>query len=298
LEQKSQKLAKKQSELGDEYASSCTEQSLQKFNSVLDQMEKVLSTTELDREEFLAILTSAVNEVKVSYIPMFVDSVYVGGASESRFTEGKVLFIVNTEAGKLPLESARDGILGDDEEKALKRINIDLSPTAVEASFEEKTHLLQLMLMPKERLFISFVKGEEVRPSDMVVDLKEMFSDLTVYDERKLFGEDGCKTIDGIERAMSYLTADRLTAEYYYAFSQKEGPIYHSVRATLGKDEEKYEKKTVHAIPNAKEVFFPRHTSISQITNYFRCPYVHYFDRALGVKKIETGTSARSKKCT
>lgn len=292
IKAKNEILVQKMGKLQDEYAKTCAEQSLVKLCSVLDQLQEILSDTEITREEFLSVFTSAINAVNVSYIPMFVDSVYVGGASESRFTEGRVLFISSAQAGKLPLESARDGILGDDEERALKRVNIDLSPTAVEASYEEKTHLLQLMLMPKERLFISYVKSEECRPSDMVGDLLEMFSDIEVENARSLWGEIAEKSEVGSDRAIDFLTSDTATAEYAYAFSQKEGEIYNSLKSILQREEEYADKKEVKDIPNAKEVFFPYHTSISQIGSYFRCPYAHYFERALGVRKIETGSSA------
>ena len=155
IELKTQEIAKKQREIGDEYSASCTEQSLKKLQKILSEMKEIISDTNLSRDEFLGILASSAEGVEISFIPMFCDVVYVGGIGESRFTEGKVLYVIGAEEGKLPRESERLGLLGESEERVLLKAGIDLSPTSIERSREEKLHLLQLCVMPKEKLFIS-----------------------------------------------------------------------------------------------------------------------------------------------
>ena len=291
IEAKIVELGKKQEKIGDDYAKACSEQSYKKLLSILTQAEEVLSNTTLSKEEFIAIFESATSKMEISYIPMHVDTVYVGGAKDSRFAEGKVLFVMQAQSRVLPLERKREGILGDAEEKILKNHNVDLSPTAMEESFEEKIHTLELLIMPKEKLFLSYVNSEENRPSALIKDLIDLFSDLEERDHRSFWGEDLDQDEEKLNRALNYLTVDRATAEYAYAFSQKEEKIHKILAKTLQK-EEKTDKIEVKNIENAKEIFFPYHTSISQIGKYFACPYQHYFDRALKVKRVETATSA------
>ncbi len=286
-------LAKIQREIGDEFSASCSEQSYKKINSVLEQIKDVLGETELTREEFFHVLSSAAESVNISYTPMFVDNVYVGGASESRFTECKVLCVTGAIAGKLPVEGERVGILGESEERAFKRVGLDLSPTALESSLEEKLHLLQLVIMPKEKLFISYCAVDEEKRSDVVSDLISLFSDLSFETERTFYGDLAEQDEEKLKRAKDYLLSFRQVAEYAYAFSSFGEKLTKTLEKALKKGEKKNERREVLQVSDGKEAFFPKgRTSISQMEKYFRCPYSHYFSYGLGVRPVETGSSA------
>lgn len=293
IEEKITDLARKQREIHDEMNASCTEQSYKKLLHVLEEIKAVLKDTSLSREEFLAVYESAMSAVNISYAPMYVDNVYVGGAKESRFTECKVLIVANATSGKLPLERDGTGIFGDSEERALKRANIDLSPTALESGLEEKLHVLQLLLMPKERLFITYYTTDSVKKSEMVDDLKALFSDVEFETTRSFYGDIAEKTEGGVKRALKYLTSAREVAEYAYAFSDTDTKIGKILSQILGKEGKNKEKREVLPIENGEKVFFPyKRTSISQIEKYLRCPYLHYFERGLSVRPMETASSA------
>ncbi len=289
IDRKTQEITQKQRKIGDEYSASCTEQSLSKIQKILNEMKEILRDTEIKKEEFLGILTSAVESVEIAYIPMFSDVVYVGGIDESRFTECKVLCVLNAKSGTLPKESERIGIFGEAEEKALLNAGIDLSPTVLEQVLEEKLHLLQLCIMPKEKLFISFTQTDGEKRSDMVEDYLNLFSDIDFETEREFYGdkaEDGHKFL----RAIEYLTQDRKTLEYAYSFGDFGKKIKAVLQELLGNT--KKQKREVQNVNGAKESFFANgRTSISQLENYFRCPYSHYFNRGLYIKPVETATS-------
>lgn len=249
---------------GDYSYASRDRQAVTKLFGVLDQIETLLSDTELKKDEFEGVLTSALESVKISYAPTYVDSAYVGGAEKSRFTDCKVFYIIGAQSGVLPLAVKRTGILGESEERALKKHNIDLSPSSKQLSAEEMLHVTQLLIMKKEKMFISYTPTRG--SSEIVEELTAIFDDVTVNTPYDLFTEDK----DWLE----YYAPTKEGALYSYTHGAC--PRYdEDIKKALGITDEEDKKWTVQ---NGRALFFPKYTtSVSQLATYFTCPYKHYF---------------------
>lgn len=267
-------------EKGDALQASTNTQAVKKLYGVFEQIDKLLSDATLTKEEFDGVLQSALEEVNVSNIPMYVDSVYVGGAEKSRYSDCKVFCIVGAQSGALPLATKRTGILGESEERALKKYDIDLSPTAKEANVEEMLHLTQLLIMQKERLYISYTPNAGV--SEIVDELNAIFSDITINNPYDLYKTD----VEWI----AYFAPNRAGALYSYTHSN--GMIDYfkeDLKVALGVEDEREKSWTIQ---NGKQLFFPySKTSVSQLQAYFTCPYKHFVEYGLRARSEVKATS-------
>ncbi len=282
LEEKSETLARIQREKGDLLASSTTSQSYRKLIDVAEELINFAGKALISDEEYLSLLSNALSSVKISYVPVFSDSVYVGGARESRFDDCKVFFIAGAVEGKLPSLTKREGIFGDREAELLKKLDIDLSPTSTEAGLEEKLHILQLLLMPKEKLFISYTSVAGAK-SELAEGLKNLFCDIRTESANTLIHE-------SFEEYISLLCSSREGARLALSTCE-DGKVKAYLEALVGKFT-KREKERVGRIENGKELFFPDNkTTVTKIESYFRCPYRHFIEKGLGITKMETAES-------
>lgn len=263
---------------GDYLYASRDRQAVTKLYGVLDQIIALMTDTGLKKEEFEGVLLNALESVKISYVPTYVDSVYVGGAEKSRFTDCKVFYIIGAQSGTLPLCTKRTGILGENEERALKKQDIDLSPTSKQTNAEEMLHVTQLLIMNKEKMYVSYTPTRG--GSEIVDELTAIFDDVTINTPYDLYSTD--------EEWLNYYAPTKEGALYSYTHGGLGGYKEDLKRALKISDEE--EKSWT--IPNGRELFFPKNTtSVSQLTTYFTCPYKHYFSYGLRARsEVKAGS--------
>ena len=281
LEEKSEELARAQEEKDDLLSASTTRQSYTKFVGVIEQLSRYAGGGEIDDEGFISMLANALSSVKISFIPVFADSVYVGGAVESRFSDGKVFFIIGAKEGVLPSVKRGEGILGDGDVELLAKCDVELSPTSFDMGLEEKLHVLQLLLMPKEKLYISYVHSPS-SGSELVDELTALFDDVVVDNAQTLMEKDEYVSLllSGKSGAKKALLAENLQPENRALLS-----------ALIG-ETEKAQTKDVQKIENGDKLFFPKGgTSVTRIESFFRCPYRNFIENGIGARKMETAQS-------
>ena len=258
---------------GDYYFEARDRQAIDKLYNVFDQIIKIMGDTPLTLDEYDGLVQVALTSVGISYAPIFVDTVYVGGAEKSRFSDCKVFCIVGAETGSLPRYTKKVGILGETEEKALKRHNFDLQPTALRSSKEEMLHITQLLIMQKERMFISYTPS--VGSSELVDELKAIFSDITVNNPYNLYETDA--------EWIAYFAPTRSACLYSYTYkcAEQYSQVFKSALGITSTVEEECQ------IDRADKLFFPKSTtSVSQLMSYFTCPYKHFFEYGLRARNI------------
>lgn len=270
--------ARKMENRGDHVEASKERQSVTKLYGVLDQIKRLMTDAILTSEEFDGVLNSALETVGISYAPTYVDTVYVGGAEKSRFCDCKVFYIIGAQGGSLPLSTKRMGIIGETEERALKKLDVDLYPSAKEASMEEMLHLTQLLIMEKERMYISYTpsKGR----SEIVDELDAIFSDLTKNTPYDLYSTD--------EEWLSYYAPTRQAGLYSYTHRSFE-KYRQALKRALSQEEEGEKSWEISC---GRELFFPKNTtSVSQLGAYFTCPYKHFVEYGLRARPIVKASS-------
>ena len=283
LKEKCEVYAKAQSDTGDLLNSSCTKQSYDKLVNALEELEKYVGESEIDNESFLSMLDNAMCSIKINFIPVYLDCVYVGGAKEDRFSDVKAFFMIGAKEGVLPSIQRREGIFGDADAELLKQAEVELSPTSIEAGLEEKLHVLQLFLMPKEKLFISYVNTGKTT-SEIASSLLNLFCDVQKTNAKLLEKENH-------DEYISLLLSSKSSAKKALLIESLDEQTQIEIESVVGKAS-KIEKQEVENVDCGKELFFPyKTTSVTKIEKYFSCPYRNYIENGLNVRKLETAQS-------
>lgn len=283
LEQKCIEQTKLLREKGNLLTASSTEQSYSKLIKTLDELEQFVGDSVMDKEGFLSMLSNALSSVKISFIPVYADSVYVGGAVESRFSDGKVFFIIGAKEGVLPAVKRGEGIFGDTDAELLRANEVELSPTSFETGIEEKLHVLQLLLMPKEKLFISYVKTGK-STSELIDGLTELFSDIKKENAKSL-------ERDNLDEFLSLVLSTKSGAQKASLIENLCDTTKAYIKTVAG-ELQKMDKQDTDKIDCGEKLFFPYgSTSVTKIESYFRCPYRNFIENGLGARKLETAQS-------
>lgn len=165
-------LAKQQSANGYNELSAITLQSLQKLLLLLDRCDAMLGEEVMSFEEFYQILSTAIESVDMSNIPVYLDCVFIGESSQSRYENIDYMFVLGANAGKFPVEHVDNGIVAEREYVAWSKMNIDVQPDCRRRNAQERLNVLMLLTRAKKKLCMSYpcsgVSGSELLPSDVI----------------------------------------------------------------------------------------------------------------------------------
>lgn len=297
-----EKLANWQSENGYTQYSSITLQSQKKIYSILDQCEAMLGNTYESWEDFCAILATAIDSVSLSNIPLYSDSVFVGEPSQNRYANLDYMFVIGAGAGKFPPEHVDNGIVSEREYVAWSAMGIDVQPDCRRRNGRERLGVLMMLTRARKGLVISYpassVDGGEVMPSSTVdyicdlLDIKPSVQlppdgrDLSEYaryvgSQQNLLQEflSLYHTVQGGEITLCRELQDALDI-MYGAACNKYGRDYVDGLLAGAKEEKQ--------IDGAGDIMFNgTHTSVSQFEKYFKCPFLHFNENVLKLKRKE-----------
>ena len=261
---------------------------------ILTEMEELLGTERLNREEMNGILETGLNEIRVGQIPAFADRVQVGDLTRSRLSEIRVLFLTGANDGLLPSVRRKDGVLTDREKMALKELGITLSPTAREDLCTQRFYLYRMVTSPSERLYISYAlydrAGKTLRPSGILMHLLRLFPELKAETEKPADTE-------AEEPLYSGLQAERLMIRDLR--EAREGELLPELRDLLvsaGTAEEKTKRMLVDAATffyqdrlmgrAAARALYGEflYGNVTRIETFFNCPMRHFLKYGLKLK--------------
>ena len=295
-------LAQKQSEEGYDELSSLTLQSLQKISILLDRCDAMLGGEEMSFDEFYKIFSTAIDSVEMSNIPLYLDCVFIGESSQSRYENIDYMFVLGANAGKFPLEHVDNGIVAEREYVAWSRMGIDVQPDCRRRNAQERLNVLMLLTRAKKKLYISYpsasVSGAELLPSDTVKYIEELLSikaipaiqpqsEWTLEDYARYVSARGNVLEELLDMNKAFVDGRVMpddvfaqTADVLYSLAVKEYGK-ESVDKLLSQEED--EKQ----IDGRGIMFNGNHISSSQIEKYFKCPYLHFTEQVLKLKRRE-----------
>ena len=262
---------------------------LEKFTEILDEQKKIFSSSVDTFKNFYEILKTAVSSAKLSFIPLKLDSVFIGEPNESRYTGVKYLFVTGATEGSFPQSGNDDGILTVREIDEFKKCGISVEPNFKTVKKENKFNIIQLLIKPEKELFISYPlldgSGQKTAPSAVITELLRLF-DLKVIS----FGQFPENTED-----FAGLCATRKNAEYMLAkrkgemkegyYSKNLQNFYDALYTVVGFKEK-------DRTPFSEYVKFDSlcssvNLSSTELETYFDCPYKHFMKYALKLKEKE-----------
>lgn len=262
----------------------------QEIIKLLEEVNFVLGDEKLDIEEYYTVLREGINSLESALIPQYIDCVFVGNTSESRYNDIKYLFTVGANEGFFPLKTGAQTILTHTDTLYLQKCNLPVYPNPIEVNKLEKFVIVDLISRP-ERLYISCsscnLLGEPMQLGEVIKELSYILG--LEIKENIPHNEFNIQqwlmyTLGSIDNAYHELLSNRIPLQYKKC-----------VQDFLIGENLHNENQNVEQIDDfdfAKYLFLQGKdgeytTKVSQLESYFRCPYSHYLSYGLGLKERE-----------
>lgn len=293
MEEKASKIAETNNDLKAEYEAS--------FNTVikiLDEIAKVFKEEVVTFEKYTSFLKIAFTENSLGKLPAGFDQVTVGDVDRSRSHKVKIIFIIGLNDGSFPSVMSDEGFLNDDDREKLKKMEIELAKTTLDALYDDNFNIYKAFTTSEEKLYLSYVssnsEGTAEKPSTLLLKLKKIFPNLkeesdiitkkveitkkeAIFDELLLNIR---KYKDGKEIEKSWF-------EIYKIFEEDENWKEKLEKAVKGLEftniPESINEKNVQKLYGDT-----LKTSVSRLESYQKCPFSFYLKYGLKLKEKET----------
>jgi len=212
---------------------------------------------EISAGEYFKLLSLLLSFKQVSTVPTYVDGVFVGDATESYFGESKNLIIIDGES--LPVVASDNGLLSDDE---LCQTLFSIEPTIRMLNRRKRFKLFSLLTQAENKLFIFTQKVDE--------DGKKKENPTYIKNLNEIFGQ-------------RELKADKIF------FSRKSDDINIKMLSSPLKLKDKQSEYTrENKVEKLNSIVFKDNKArVTQIEQYFACPFKHFVTYGLKLKENE-----------
>ncbi|HKL94166.1 MAG TPA: PD-(D/E)XK nuclease family protein [Clostridia bacterium] len=287
------------------------EQVDKKLNSVFDEVCEIFGGISFSISDFYNMFKTALSTLKIALLPLYIDSVFVGNLSDSRYNDVEILFVAGAVEGKMPVLSSGGTLITDRDEQALEKQEIIVSPSTRNKNLLSMFEIVELLKKPKRKLCVSYPNtggdGTSQRPSSLIIQLSDLFTE----DEAKNIPIK-CENTSDVEFKLLYDKNNPSRAkDMAYRLCSKEncflGVLDKAVATALDvmymqPYDAAYEffsaeqKALIDSLYKEVDLVFTgvfakdnraAHTSVSQLENYYQCPYRHYFQYGLELKVRE-----------
>lgn len=287
----------------------CCEQVEGKINSLFDEICDVFGGEKFKANEFSDMLNSMFSSQKIALVPLYIDSVFVGG-TDSIFHNVKVLFVAGAVEGKMPKFSDGVKFLTDFDEQELLKYGVKIFPTTRDKNIELLFELTELAKTPAKKLYVSYPEtgadGSQQKKASIVTQLCDLF----YTDEREKTALVPYSTQD-IESNLLYSNCDgrekefalRLCSEencYLGTYDKVVGGMlddmfmqpYNAAYSLLTEAQKAGINKIFQPVNFVDGAVFKKpnredRTSVSRLEAFFKCPYLHFFRYGLELKLKE-----------
>lgn len=290
-----------------EYYRKVADQVDKKINSVLDEIERVLDY-ETDVEGFESVLKSMFKTLKIALVPTFLDCVFVGG-SDSRFTGNGDVYILGANNSKFPQIGSGGTVLTPKDEETLGALGVDIFPTEMQKIMTSMYAVCDLMEKPKGRLVISYAQsgdGGAMRPSTVVYEIQNMLVEngkpleierIDIENFAVAHDEDGKAGFDVEKAAQVFCTKRACFNEVLRNVASgradaKNLDAYASAYEFADESDKKRADNSFRVPERIKTqggAYFEGKTSVSRLESFYACPYAHYFNYILSLRRRKDG---------
>lgn len=283
-----EQFAEKQAQCGQLFESKATLQSQEKLNAVLIQVEEMLGDKAMRLDDFLRILTTAVQSVKISVLPVVNDCVVFANMAKARKHDIKFLALLGANHARMPIIKGDSKLLSDDNIKLMAECGINLEPLTFTENKRERFSLYQLLQEPSEKLYVSYsaTDGKDsLLPSLFVTQLCELFL---------MHGKQLAKTDKADEQVYAPMQALAKLISNKRRLQDRQ-PVkmdtFVALYEYMKEDVEKYlfdKQPQDLTIDNGEQLFLSKlSTSVTKITDFYSCPYKFYLRYGIEIKPRE-----------
>ncbi|MCH5151771.1 MAG: PD-(D/E)XK nuclease family protein [Clostridiales bacterium] len=285
LNKRNDAFAAEQAAVGLSFEAKVTAQAQEKFESVLLQAESVLGNRTVKLDEFIKTLTAGVASVKISVIPVYNDCVIFANMAKARKHDIKFLALLGANNGAMPIVKGDSKLLTDRNITDLVNAGVNVEPLIFTENRRERFSLFQLLLEPSDKLYVSYASADgsdSLLPSSFVNELGALFTSKG----KMLVASD--KVDDGVYTEKQAIAKAVLCDRRLQDCQKVDLPSFAALKQKFGNVIEKYQfvkdgKKV--AVERGDELYLKNSkTSVSQLTDFFKCPYRFFAQYGLNVK--------------
>ncbi len=285
------------------YYLKCAEQVDKKTDDVLGEIKEVLSG-DTDIAEFESIFKSMLRTLKISLVPTFLDCVFVGDG-DSRFMGGKDIYILGATNDKLPRVSGGGAVVSPKDEEYFARLGIELTPNESQKLMTDKYALCDLMKKPNGRLIISYPQtgsAGALRPSSIIAELggmlvqdgKPLQTEYISFDNLSRKGDDKNNFAARLFATPKSCYFEVMKNAVSHRAPFEDNSVYGAAYECMS-DTDRLSTDRIFDVPERISVpsdsYFTDSTSVSRLETFFTCPYAHYFNYILSLKKRKDGNA-------
>ena len=305
LEERAGLLAERFRERGFDKEASENERFVKLSLELLERIKKVLEDEELTNADFIKLVDAGFIDMKGGMIPETMDMVIIGDLRRSRLDDIDVLYIVGANDGLLPLTVTGGGIFTDRERIEMEELNeslpesmrFELAPDDETDSCIQEFYLHLMMNKPNKRLILSYPKTDSaqkaLKPSHIVNELKGIAAFNRTKDDDIATKDDilalFTKTVRGLSTTDSGAgNIDTEKKKLLYTLLSDNEETKRRADMVLRAKYLEHAKDRLSA--NAAKKLYQQKLSgsVSRLEQYESCPYSHFLDYGLKLKKRET----------
>lgn len=273
----------------------------EKVESVLDEMDRVLSNSLVTPLDFKNIFLSGALGTNVSSIPIFNDAVYVGECKDVKIKSVPILYAVNL-IGDLPFAKSDTALLSDGDLSVLDGFDVIVEPKIKAVNEREKENVLISLCSFKEKLKISYSLsdsvGNQAYKSDVIKSLQKIFN-LTPITRRtdgfdleriaQAFANDNTTVMEIARSFTGYKNDDfAVKGKVASAICALENLDKLSLKDKIN-DLLKEPNKDKYITSGENPSVLGGEISASVLESYFSCPYKNYASNVIKLKESPSG---------
>lgn len=261
----------------------------------LDEIKEVCGNVKVSLNEFKNIIVSMSQTVKISTVPQYNDTVYLGDYRGGRLHESKIVFMPGLTAD-VPNYKADVALLNDRELTKMDGYKVIIEPKLQIVNERERENLAVSMASFTDKLFLSYPtcdkSGKPVLKSEIIDRITQIFSDVRKEDNKNASD----LTFEGKLNTLNFMSAE--AGKLYFL---KKAEQFRQRRINDIEDLSSFwnvlsDKSDLEGAFSglSDEIFnadlkYDGKFSPTQIENYFSCPYKAFAANVLRLTESATG---------
>lgn len=265
-----------------------SEQTMPKLMKLLEQAVIMLGEVDYKTDYLYEIIFAACGSSNIASAPIFVDNIFVGNMSNSRYNSVKHLYILGAVQDAYPTPSSDSGILADKELRYLQDKNIYIEPTLLDRIYKGKFELIQLLMRATSSLTITTPKSID-KSAIFVTQVSKLLRINPIFVNPSIMREDIDPLVVAtkigvygrVNRQIAILQGrgERVYAMPYLKY------LKHSDDMDLQGDNTQTYSQQRYKLKNLSEIFTDGYVSVSGIEDYYRCPFRYYANKILKLRE-------------
>ena len=259
-----------------------------KFENVINEADAIIGNSYISMQVFFDMLKSCLSGVNLLTTPIKCDAIFIGDSSQSTYYPRKVLFVLGSTQNRMPQYSSDAGTITD-AEIALFKSNKNITPTIKELNKREKFKLFNLMLLPSDRLELSYstlINNQVEIKSEFITAIQSILTSNGLPIQIEKYELEELKIFDNTEYQYPAFMVGTLKNAVKIAKGKSDNlrKILESQfgNILISQNQKYLDSDKRFKITNIREkIFNDNKTKISQIERYFRCPFLQFIDYSI-----------------